>query len=269
LGTCFDLCVLADSGRYRMWFSWRPQKSLALAESADGVHWSTPEIVLGPSETGWEDNVNRPVVLQRDGTYHLWYTGQAEGRSRLGYAASADGMHWSRLADPVLEPELPWEGVAVMCPHVQWTGTEYRLWYSAGEQYEPDVIGHAVSPDGIHWTKHPEPIFTPGEAAWEQHKVTACQVIQHDGWQVMFYLGFEDVHTSRIGLARSRDGLTGWERHPDNPTVVPDPDGWDAEACYKPFAVLAEDRWLLWYNGRRGRGEQIGLAVMEGVELGF
>ena len=44
---------------------------------------------------------------------------------------------------------------------------------------------------------------------------------------------------------------------------------WDADACYKPFAILDGDRWLLWYNGRRGGTEQIGLATHAGIDLGF
>lgn len=161
LGTCFDLCVLRDGAKYRMWFSWRPQKSLALSESADGFTWSKPTIVLGPTPTGWEDDINRPAVVKRTDGYHLWYTGQAHGRSEIGYATSPDGITWTRPAQSVLKPDQPWEKVAVMCPDVLWDEKtkEYRMWYSGGEQYEPDAIGYAISPDGISWTKRPQPVF--------------------------------------------------------------------------------------------------------------
>ena len=32
LGTCFDMAVLKEGERYRMWFSWRPKKSVALEQ---------------------------------------------------------------------------------------------------------------------------------------------------------------------------------------------------------------------------------------------
>src|SRR5206468_3062464 len=48
LGTCFDVALLRETAKYRMWFSWRPKKSVALVESSDGIHWSPPEIVLEP-----------------------------------------------------------------------------------------------------------------------------------------------------------------------------------------------------------------------------
>lgn len=275
LGTCFDISVLADQGRWRMWFSWRPRKSIALVESTDGITWSEPVEVLLPREaTGWEDGMNRPVVLKHEGVYHMWYTGQARRQSWIGHAASEDGVTWhERSETPVLSPEEPWEKVAVMCPHVLWDEArgEYRMWYSGGEQYEPDAIGHATSTDGLTWVKHPSnPVFAADpDQPWEQAKVTACQVVLHQGWYTMFYVGFRDVHHAQIGAARSRDGLTGWQRHPANPLIAPDEDAWDHDACYKPFAVLEGDRWLLWYNGRHASVEQIGLAIHPGTDLGF
>jgi beta-1,2-mannobiose phosphorylase / 1,2-beta-oligomannan phosphorylase len=275
-GTCFDVSVLKDGETYRMWLSWRPKQSIALVESRDGLHWGgPPAIVLGPrKETGWEDDVNRPVVVKRGDGYHMWYTGQAKGRSAIGYATSPDGVHWTRRSDrPVLSPEAPWEKVALMCPHVlrdEHAGL-YRMWYSGGDQHEPDAIGHATSPDGLRWTRHPaNPVFRPDPGSpWERHKVTAVQVIlTHDGY-VMFYIGFRDDEHAQIGLARSEDGLTGWQRHPANPIIRPGKSKWDHDACYKPYATFDGVKWLLWYNGRRGGLEQIGVALHEGEDLGF
>jgi predicted GH43/DUF377 family glycosyl hydrolase len=276
LGTCFDVTVLKETGLYRMWFSWRPRESVALVESRDGVTWSQPVIVLGPTDkTGWEGRINRPVVLKRKDTYHMWYTGQSREKSWIGYATSVDGRGWQRMsAKPVLSPEAPWEKVAVMCPHVLWDeeSKRFRMWYSGGEQYEPDAIGYATSHDGRHWEKLPSnPVFeSDPRKKWEQNKVTACQIVRHADWHLMFYIGFEHKDLARIGLARSRDGITGWKRHPANPIISPTPGAWDAKSCYKPFALFEKqnDRWLLWYNGR-SEGEMIGLAIHDGEDLGF
>jgi len=256
--------------------SWRPKASIALVESKDGFRWSEPpQIVLGPrKETGWENDINRPVVLKRNDGYHLWYTGQAKGQSWLGYATSPDGKTWKRVSDkPVLSPQKPWEKVAVMCPHVLWDeqAKVFRMWYSGGEQNEPNAIGCATSPDGLNWTRHEaNPIFTPdAKNDWEKHKVTACQVLRQGEWYVMFYIGFRDEPTAQIGIARSRDGITGWQRHPDNPVIRLGRGKWDHDACYKPYAVFDGKKWLLWYNGRRGSLEQIGVVIHEGEDLGF
>jgi predicted GH43/DUF377 family glycosyl hydrolase len=275
LGTCFDISVLKEDDTYRMWFSWRPKASIALVESKDGISWSEPMIVLGPTPgTGWEADINRPAVIKRPDGYHLWYTGQAKGHSWIGYASSPDCKTWKRMSDqPVLSPQQPWEGVALMCPDVMWDteAKQFRMWYSGGEQYEPNVIGYATSPDGLHWTRHDRnPIFVPDKkAAWEQERVTGCQVVRQGEWYLMFYIGFRDVHHAQIGVARSRDGITHWERHPDNPIIHAGAEkDWDHDAVYKPYAILEKGRWLLWYNGRTGGTEQIGLAIHEGDDLG-
>jgi predicted GH43/DUF377 family glycosyl hydrolase len=273
LGTCFDVSVLKEGNTFRMWFSWRPRKSIALVESKDGITWSEPSLVLGPDErTGWEDDINRPVVIKDGRSYQMWYTGQARGRSWIGHATSDDGKTWRRASEaPVLSADQTWEKGAVMCPHVIHEGDLYRMWYSAGEQYEPDAIGHATSRDGLKWIKHAaNPVFKPDPAlAWEKERVTACQVIRRHDDYLMFYIGFRDRDHAQIGVARSRDGLTGWQRHPANPIIRPGRDRWDHDAVYKPYAILDGNRWLLWYNGRRGGTEQIGLAIHEGEDLGF
>jgi len=273
LGVCFDICVLEDNGKFYMYFSWRSQKSIALTESCDGIHWSEPIICIRPNEKSeWENDVNRPVVIKKDNNYHMWYTGQTLGASSIGYATSTDGIFWNRMSEsPVLRADSVWEKAAVMCPHVIWNEKNhlYQMWYSGGEQYEPDAIGYAVSFDGIHFEKHlGNPIFMADEShLWEKHKVTACQVIKEANSYLMFYIGFQNEHFAQIGIARSKDGIVNWERYSQNPILTPGEGKWDAEACYKPFAIFDGTKWFLWYNGRRGNVEQIGLAIHEGKDL--
>ncbi len=274
-GTCFDVAVLREAGKYRMWVSWRPRRSVALVESTDGLKWTPPEIVLAPDQVPWADDINRPTVLRRSDGYHMWFTGQKDSKSSaIGYARSADGKTWNLAsARPVLLVDHPWEKVAVMCPHVlrDEQGQRYRMWYSGGDQGEPDAIGHATSRDGLTWTKDAQnPIFTPDRAFdWEKNRVTGCQVEKRGDWYLMFYIGFRDVEHAQIGLARSRDGITAWQRHPANPIIRSGTGQWDDDACYKPYALFDGRQWLLWYNGRRQSLEQIGVASHQGEDLGF
>lgn len=84
----------------------------------------------------------------------------------------------------------------------------------------------------------------------------------------MFYIGFRDIYFAQIGLARSRDGISNWERHPQNHIIRPGK-GWDSSAVYKPYAIYDDKKWLLWYNGRREGVEQISVVLHEGKDLGF
>ncbi|OAK75484.1 family 43 glycosylhydrolase [Lederbergia galactosidilytica] len=293
----FDMDVVRVDGRYRMYFSWRNHYSIAMVESEDGFQWGEPRIVLEPNpDSGWEDDVNRPAVVYKDGLYHMWYSGQTSGKfkdetwtdvyleaaqaeagtSYIGYATSKDGIGWERREQPVLKPTATWELQSLMCPSVLWDQEEavFKMWYSGGGWFEPNAIGYATSQNGIDWEKpSTNPIFTNQvENLWERERVAGCHVFQQDGWYYMAYIGFEDLFKSRVCLARSRDGVTNWERHPNNPIISAGvPGAWDSESIYKPYLLYdqQQDRWLMWFNARSGTIERIGVAIHEGKDLGF
>lgn len=175
-----------------------------------------------------------------------------------------------------MEPDQEWEKQAIMCPHVNYDEEDgvFKMWYSGGCNHEPDAIGYASSRDGIHWKKYEKnPILEKApEHLWEQHKVVAPCVVKEDGWYYMFYVGHLHEERAQVGLARSKDGITGWEKHPQNPLICPDDGAWDAVAVYKPYVIKVGKKWLMWYNGAAYDEpiwvfEQIGLAVFENENL--
>ena len=113
-GSLFDVYVWRDNGKFRMDFSYRREKALAVAFSDDGLHWSEPVITLrNDPSTGWEDNINRHCILKIDGKYKMWYTGQARGYSFIGAAESDDGIDFRRIGhDPLIIPERQFEGMS-------------------------------------------------------------------------------------------------------------------------------------------------------------
>lgn len=266
-GTIFDAYVWVDNGRYRMDFSWRPKKACAVTFSDDGINWSEPVITLSSNEkTGWEDDINRNCVIKVDDVYKMWYTGQARGKSYIGYAVSNDGINFIRVSEePVMIAEYNWEKESVMNPCVIYDDGLYKMWYSAGETYEPNVNAYATSTNGIEWKKAKcNPIFVcDPENEYEQNRIGGCHVVKtEDMGYVMFYIGYKDIDTAQICVAKSKNGITGWEKSKLNPLIVPEKGMWDSEACYKPTVCWneKEGKWMLWYNGRTGIREYIGYA---------
>ena len=157
-------------------------------------------------------------------------------------------------------------------------GGALRMYYAGGETYEPDSIGVAHSYDGGHtWVKSGNPILTPDQASgkvgewWDSYKVTSPHVIVgDDGYYYMFYAGFRNVDYSSIGVVRSKNGLTSWERLTNNPIIDIIPGTWKCDAAYKPFVGWSEDQqeWLLWYNGRCNRDERIGVSILKSRTFG-
>lgn len=274
-GSVFDPYVMIDSdGTYRMYVSWRRKGAIAVTTSKDGINWSELQIVLNKDETtGWKDIVNRATVVYHDGVYHMWYTGQSNKISKIGYATSEDGYKFVKQNEPVIVNEKEWEKDSVMNPHVIFDKEEkvFKMWYAAGETYEPDVIAYATSKDGITWEKYSQnPILKANEdkKALDRYKVGGCDVHKiSNNLYVMFYIGYTDINTARIFVAKSQDGVN-WERT-GQPIIVPEHGKFDKEACYKPSAIFDDknNRWMLWYNGRTAEKEYIGLAMCNKKEI--
>ena len=143
------------------------------------------------------------------------------------------------------------------------------MWYSAGETYEPNVLCYAESADGLDWTKSQRnPVLEKNPAKeYEQDRIGGCQVLPHAALgYLVFYIGYRDIDTACICAACSEDGVTNFRRCKMNPLVSPTPGAWDADACYKPSALYdaGKDLWRIWYNGRAGNQEYIGLAEKTG-----
>src|SRR5262249_51653543 len=111
--------------------------------------------VLSPQGSGWESagTFNPATIRVRDKIVMLYRAQDAHGTSRLGYAESADGIHFQRRPDPVLSPEAPYEkDGGVEDPRlVQLDGT-YYLTYT-GYNTKDAQLCLATSQDLIHWDR--------------------------------------------------------------------------------------------------------------------
>ena len=265
----FDPCVIKDGDLFIMFLSYRNDKTIVRSTSYDGLHWDKPIEVLKGTQNSWDENVNRSFVLKKDDIWYMWYTGVKANSAKIGLAFSKDGVVFEKYHNnPVLFPSFSFEKDAVMNPFVLWD-TEYgvfKCWYSAGDKYEPDYICYAESKDGILWNKPIlTPIFSKGTDRYDSFKIGGCDVKRIDNKYVMFYIGYENIDNARICEAYSEDGISNWIRNPANPIISPTKNAWDRHATYKPsfFLDLENKKQFIWYNGRFGTHECIGVAKKE------
>lgn len=264
-GTMFDPYAYAEGNHVFLVVSDRKNGTLIRIKSEDGEHWNSKEILLNGNTGKWDNVVNRGCLLRHEKCTFLWYTGQYNNTASIGCSVSYDNKQFTRVSEsPILTAELPHEGVSVMNPCVIWD-EEYHLfkmWYSAGENYEPDVICYAESKDGIHWNKHKAPVLQKHSThKWEKEKVGGCQVIKNgNNDYIIYYIGYQNIDVARICMAKSTDGIV-WKRDDNNLLISPSKNSWDGDATYKPTVVTKGDKMLMWYNGRLNNEEYIGLAV--------
>lgn len=275
-GSMFDPYVIPEQEHFKLFVSNRKEGSILLVKSTDGICWDTGITLLkGIENSGWEKEVNRVSVLKKEGIWFMWYTGQTKETSSIGLATSNDGIHYKRHSkNPVMVAEYSYEKKSVMNPCVLWDEEEksFKMWYSAGEKCEPDVICYAISKDGVHWEKYGKnPIFTASDNEYDIAKVGGCDVIKMGRERYcMFYIGYQNIDNARICLAISKDGIHDWKRYKNNPIISPSKGSWDCHAVYKPAACYSEkmNQWLIWYNGRKGYKEYIGLAAKKSLSEG-
>ena len=104
----------------------------------------------------WEAlNVFNPGVVHHNGLFHMFYRAQDVSYvSRLGYAVSADGVHFNRLQQPVLSPQDEWETRGVEDCRVTYLADEGRF-IMAYTAYSPKGITpmFAESRNLLAWTR--------------------------------------------------------------------------------------------------------------------
>jgi predicted GH43/DUF377 family glycosyl hydrolase len=111
--------------------------------------------ILKPrSEHPWEAlNVFNAAVVHHNGLFHMLYRAQGvDYVSRIGYAVSEDGFHWSRLDKPVLSPATEFETRGVEDPRVSRIGDTFYMVY-VGYSTHGTRVSLAASKNLIAWER--------------------------------------------------------------------------------------------------------------------
>lgn len=256
---------------YRMWYEAVPSPNaskVGYAISVDGKTWIKRGHLrsLDPS-TDWEGGINGEVspnsILVEDGFFKLWYHSFGnDGKRRIGYAISTDGLNWTKNPDPVLDvgPAGSLEDQYVVEPRVFKIGKEYRMYYTANEVGKSGIGTsrwfYATSSNGVNWTRRGQ--------IWSKLTDTGFGIV-FDGirWHAWYGVGFESLN-----YASSNDGLN-WTDGPNNPVLLPNPIASEPDNAGLGDSVSAyrdSNEFRIMYTGGRfnsfGRNESICLATI-------
>jgi predicted GH43/DUF377 family glycosyl hydrolase len=156
--------VLYDQGRWRMWYIggsiWVrggdklfPSYSVRYLESDDGLSWPGPSkeclVPRRPDEIG----CSRPFVVRTEQGYLMWYSIRKISGYALGFAMSADGLHWTRQdeAAGIERSADGWDSEMICYAAVVPTATQWFLFYN-GNNYGRTGVGVAVAqPSEVSW----------------------------------------------------------------------------------------------------------------------
>lgn len=199
--------------------------------------------------------------------------------SGIGLAISKDGGDtFQRVgAGPVLTSSLH-EPFLVIDGFVRIFNDTFHMWYIYGTGWKtfkgntvPDrtyVIGHATSPDGVHWAKEGRQII---ESKFEDECQALPTVIKIGNRYHMYFCCRHSFdfrknpdNGYRLGYAYS-DDLVYWTRCDEISGIKLSDSGWDSEMMCYPHLLEVDTKVYLLYNGNEFGKHGFGLAELEEV----
>jgi predicted GH43/DUF377 family glycosyl hydrolase len=174
--------------------------------------------------------------------------------SRIGYAESTDGIHFSVRPEPVLSPETEYEkGGGLEDPRVVLIDGTYYLTYTGYDLHSAQLC-LATSKDLLHWER--KGVILPAyrgtwNTQWTKSGAIVPEKIEGKWW--MYYLGTrkdaDGVQRDHMGLASSPD-LLHWTDATKEPVLERRPGAFDSRVMEPgPAPFLTPAGILLLYNG--------------------
>ncbi len=207
---------------------------------------------MSPQGDGWESaGTFNPAVVLRDGKIVMLYRAQDKGgTSRLGYAESADGIHFTRRSEPVLSPERDYEkNGGVEDPRLVQFGDTYYLTYTGYNKKDAQLC-LATSKDLIHWERRG--VILPAykgrwNVRWTKSGAIVPEKIHGKYW--MYFLGTTADYNDQMGLASSPD-LLHWKDATDAPVLPVRKGMFDSRVAEPgPVPIVTPKGIILIYNG--------------------
>ena len=129
--------------------------TIGLAYSADGVSWSTPQMVLFPDQNLYPHPLwkgfSTPSATVFDSKVHLFFDVIQTSpwkQLRIHHSASPDGIsNWKTDLQPVFShSDFPWTSEEIRSPNVLLDGTSLLIWFAGHNNYPTLGIGQAKCP---------------------------------------------------------------------------------------------------------------------------
>jgi beta-1,2-mannosidase len=208
--------------------------------------------ILSPQGVTWESGGTfNPATVLHNGKIVMLYRAQdASGTSRLGYAESTDGLHFTRRPEPVLSPETDYEkDGGVEDPRLQKFGDAYYLTYTGYNKKDAQLC-LATSLDLIHWGR--KGVILPAykgnwNKGWTKSGAIVPKKINGKYW--MYWLGTDTDKTDQMGLSSSTD-LIHWTEATQTPVLPRRPGMFDSRVVEPgPPPILTPKGIVLIYNG--------------------
>ena len=211
-----------------------------------------------------------PSVVKFGGRYLLYYSmPPATNRAlppgwAIGIAESHDLLHWQRVGE--LLPGQDCDRKGLCAPAAIALGGKVHLFYQTYGNGTNDAICHAISDDGLHFTRDPSnPIFHP-TGKWTAGRAIDAEVFPFgDELRLLFATRDPTMSTQMLGAAsaplHSHFSRATWKQLRDGPILKPELP-WEKKCIEAPSVLRRGDTIYLFYaGGYNNEPQQIGVAT--------
>ncbi|WP_225865869.1 family 43 glycosylhydrolase [Dyadobacter aurulentus] len=206
-GLCAPGALLKD-GKVHLFYQTYgngPKDAICHATSEDGIHFTRNKTnpIFRPAGD-WNNGraIDAEVYFYKNKYFLYFATRDPEGKIQMQGVATApagsnfDKQDWTQAtAQPILKPELPWEGECVEGASVIGRNGKLYMFYAGAYNNWPQQIGLAVSEDGIKWERATDIPFLPNGKPGEWNSSESghpCIFEDTDGKTYLFYQGNPD-----------------------------------------------------------------------------
>jgi predicted GH43/DUF377 family glycosyl hydrolase len=210
-----------------------------------------------------------PAVIRFGERYLLYYSRTPAGSSAgwgIGIAQSDDLDHWTTIG--AIEPSQDCERNGLCAPGAIVLDGRVHLFYQTYGNGPDDAICHAVSDDGVTFSKDPSnPIFSP-TGDWNNGRAIDADVLAWKGKLFLYFatrdpqgeIQLQGVATAPLSSDFGRDT---WTQACDAAILRPELD-WEGQ-CIEAAATCEHDgRLYMFYAGAyNNEPQQIGCAVSD------
>ena len=214
-----------------------------------------------------------PAVVRFRDQYYLYYTIKynhadfgAPEKIGIGIAQSRDLEEWDNIGELPLEDACEKNGVGA--PGAVVLEGRIHLFYQTYGNGAKDALCHAVSEDGLHFTKDKtNPVYHP-EATWCCGRAIDADVCVFKGKLLLYYATRDHaMRVQMIGGAyaplNSDFSHNCWKPLANEPLLSPELD-WEGECIEAPAVIENRGRLFLFYGGAYNCSpQQVGCAVSD------
>ncbi|GAP15390.1 protein containg parallel beta-helix repeat [Longilinea arvoryzae] len=230
--------VIFDGTTYHMWYTVTESGDLNYTFFTDPANVPAGLPTTGDLVSGHESS---PAVLKDGNTFFMVnYTDGTEKSFSL--YTSTDGIAWVQGNVIFAGVSLPGDYQKVDAPSLIQDGNGYRLYFQVKAADGTYSIYTATSNSlgGTYFLDNwNNPVLTPGASGtWDAYRLQHPMVVKDGANYYMWYVGYPNGGTQRLGFAYSSNGIT-WTKGVGSPIF--------SGRAAEPSVVKAGDVWQMWY----------------------